>query len=322
MLTSPAGLFLWWTMRGPASGTYESPGKQAFRDLLFSLAKATECQSYGTFWGTGIDSRMFASEFDVIACEIVQAKHEAMAADAANGGYSSHFGRAGRLTRHVDMFHADFDGGPSPSNFREVRRIAVITDLWLAVTLSMDHLHDESMMGEAAFYTLPAWLTGASGFTLEYLSRYRRNRFGQTMWTAILQRREGKGNWHPVQPLQVAYSVRERRYWASRQFYSMNLLQHRFAPRNQREKASDHARYIAKRSPLADRECRSCGTTFSPSHGRQVHCTMTCRTTTYRKAWYSEHRDEQIAVVRAWRTRRKAAVSGTAAKPSILEEAA
>lgn len=303
--------------------SYDTPGKQAFRELLLAIARHSDVQTYGTFWGTGIDSRMFsAAGISVIACEVVRAKHSSLLTDAYLHGYVPFSRRAGRLTDHVAMFHADFDGGPSPSNFRELRRIAAITDGWLAVTLSVDHLRDESMMGEAVFYTLPSWLTGASGFTLEYVSRYRRNAYGQVMWTAILQRREGRGHWHPIQPLQVAYSVRERGYWASRTLYRTNLMRHRFAPRNEREKVADHVRYVHGRKPLADRECRSCRVVFSPSHGRQVHCSFACRTTTYRKAWYAENRETQIEAVRTWRAKRKAAVSGTAAKPSNLEKAA
>ena len=223
---------------------YQSNGKQEFRDLLFALARQSDVRTYGTFWGTGIDSRQFAEAgFDVVAAEIVQAKHERAAMDADMHGYRVHRGRAGKLTTRFGMFHADFDGGPSPMNFREVRRIAAITDQWLAVTLSMDHQRDESMMGEAAFYTVPAWLTGAAGFTLEYLSRYRRNRFGQTMWVAILQRREGKGNSHRVQPIQIARAIPSRGYWASRQMYQRRLLPHTNAPETPVERERSAAYY-------------------------------------------------------------------------------
>lgn len=252
---------------------YQATGKQEFRNLLLALARQTDVRTYGTFWGTGIDSRQFASAgFEVVAAEVVQAKHDVLRSDALTHGYRGHFGRAGKLTDRFGMFHADFDGGPSPANFREVRRIAAITDRWLAVTLSMDHQRDESMMGEAAFSTVPAWLTGASGFTLEYLSRYRRNRFGQTMWVAILQRREGKGTNHQVLPVQIAYSVMARGYWASRRFYELELLPRKYSPRNEREKASDHARYMRKRSPLSERSCETCGIRFTPNHGRRRNC--------------------------------------------------
>ena len=227
---------------------YESEGKQAFRELLLSLARHSGCRTYGTFWGTGIDSRLFASAgFDVMAAEVVRAKHEAMEADAATGGYRAFHGRAGKMSERFDMFHADFDGGPSPANFREVRRIAVITDKWLAVTLSMDHQRDEAMMGESAFYTIPAWLTGASGFTLEYLSRYKRNGYGQVMWVALLRPRLGKGTSHQVLPLQIAYSIGERGYWSSRAFYATGLMHHRYSPRNEREKETGRRYYQAHR---------------------------------------------------------------------------
>lgn len=196
---------------------YLSAGKQEFRELLRSVAISDELRTFGTFWGTGTDSAlMSAAGLDVIACEIIQAKHEALAAHADQYGYRAWPGRAGRLTERREMFHADFDGGPSPHNFRELRRISEITDRWMAVTISLDHLRDESMMGEAAFYTIPAWLTGATGMTLEYLSRYTRNRLGQVMWTALLQRKTGKGTRHQVLPIQIAYSIGERGYWASR----------------------------------------------------------------------------------------------------------
>ena len=285
---------------------YQAEGKQGFRDLLLALARQTDIQTYGTFWGTGIDARMFsAAGLDVVAAEIVRAKHLRASCDADMHGYRVHLGRAGRLTERFGMFHADFDGGPSPSNFREVKRLAAITDRWLAVTLSMDHQRDESMMGEAAFYTIPAWLTGASGFTLEYLSRYKRNRFGQTMWVGILQRREGKGTAHQVLPVQIAYSIGERGYWASRRLYERGLLRHRYSPRNQREKASDNARYMARRQRKVA-VCRVCFGEFVRLGGPQVYCSDACRLPFQRK--------QRRYTVRKSYERKLAAVSGTTAE--------
>lgn len=301
---------------------YLSAGKQSFRDLLLALATKDGSRTYGTFWGTGIDARMFsAAGLDVVAAEIVRAKHSALANDALMHGYRAHLGRAGSLRDQFDMFHADFDGGPSPSNFREVRRLAQITSRWLAVSVSLDHMRDESMQGEAAAHTIPAWLTGASGLTLEYLSRYRRNQYGQTMWTAILQRREGRGNSHRVQPVQIALSVRERGYWASKPMYASGLMTHRTAPLTLEERRRDHERYLGNRVPLAERSCRSCGVTFRPNHGRRWNCSDECRRTVYRKRYYAEHRDEVIASVREWREQRRSIVARPA-EPSDVSEAA
>jgi len=303
---------------------YETPGKQAFRELLFSVSAHDALASYGTFWGTGIDARLFASAgIDVIACEIVHAKHDALSCDALTYGYRAHLGRAGKLTERLDMFHADFDGGPSPSNFREVRRIAAITDKWLAVTLSMDHQRDESMMGEAAFYTIPAWLTGASGFTLEYLSRYKRNGYGQVMWVALLRPRTGRGTAHQVLPIQIAYSIRDRGYWASRRFYEFDLLAHRYSPRNEREKVTGASYYQANRSRYQDQSrIRGKERRMDP----EKYARDRARSSAWSKspaghAWWKEYgrtrrqdpeyRAKKKAYHHAWYLRRKSDVSGT-----------
>lgn len=214
---------------------YDSDGKQAFRSLLLELAKRDGLKTYGTFWGTGIDSRLFAAEgFDVTAAEVVRDKHEAMREDAERYGYSAFCGNARRLDQRFDMFHADFCGNASPGNFRTLRAISEMVDRWLAVTLSPDHQLDPSMQGEAASYTVPAWLVGASDFTLEYLVRYLRNDDGQTMWAAVLQRRHGQGNAHRIAPVQIAWSIRQRRdgsstYWASNRMYTLlrGVLRHK-----------------------------------------------------------------------------------------------
>lgn len=237
---------------------YETPGKQVFRELVRSVATSDGLRTFGTFWGTGIDSAlMTAAGFDVIACEIVQAKHAVLSAHAEEHGYRAWLGRAGRLTERREMFHADFDGGPSPHNFRELRRIAAITDRWMAVTISLDHLRDASIMGEAAFYTIPAWLTGATGMTLEYLGRYTRNRLGQVMWTALLQRKTGKGTSHQVLPMQIAYSISQRAYWSSQSFYTCGLLPHRYAPKSEHEKAAAATYYVANRDHKLDQAKRA-----------------------------------------------------------------
>lgn len=224
---------------------YNSPGKQTFRELVLAVAEHDSCQSYGTLWGSGIDSRMaVARGLAVIACEKDRSLHSRMDADADLIGYRVWHHSAGRLDERVDMFHADFCGNASPSNFRELRRIAAITDKWLAVTLSPDHQLNESMQGEAALYTVPAWLTGATGFTLEYFGRYVRNAGGTTMFTALLQRREGHGNSHRVQPVQVAYSVTVRQYWASKAMYQGfgTLLPHSNPPESEamRQRAAEY----------------------------------------------------------------------------------
>lgn len=294
--------------------TYEAPGKQDFRELLLALARLSDVRTYGTFWGSGIDSRMFSvAGLQVTAAEIVRAKHDALSYDALMHGYRAHLGRAGRLAEPVGMFHADFDGGPSPRNFREVRRIAAITDQWLAVTLSMDHLRDESMMSEAAFYTVPAWLTGASGFTLEYLGRYKRNRFGQVMWVAVLRPGTGKGEWHPVQTIQVAYSLGDRGYWASRRMYETGLMRHAYGPRNEREKAGDRARYEARAKVRNRSECVVCGSEFWRTGGPQRYCSDACRLPMQKARRVAYHHD--------WYEARKAlAVQSTASE--ALQKAA
>lgn len=213
------------------SARYDTEGKQTFRDLLFRVCEQAGIQSYGTLWGGGTDARMGVEHgLRVIAAEVDRSLHPALLEDARQHGYEAFPRRAGKLVDHVDMFHADFCGNASPSAFRELGRIATITNAWLAVTLSPDHQLNPAMQGEAAAFTIPAWLTGATGFTLEYLSRYQRNTYGQTMWTALLQRRNGRGNSHRVQPLQIAYSIERRGYWASAALYEQRVLPHLQAP--------------------------------------------------------------------------------------------
>lgn len=324
---------------------YTAPGKQDFRDLLLAVARHSECRSYGTFWGTGIDSRLFAlAGFDVVAAEVTRAKHELMSEDAATGGYRAFRGRAGKLREHVDMFHADFDGGPSPANFREVRRIAAISDRWLAVTLSMDHQRDESMMGEAAFYTIPAWLTGASEFTLEYLSRYKRNEYGQTMWVALLQRRTGKGNSHRVQPLQVQRGIERRGYWASKALYDTRLLPHTQPVPSEYTVARQRNYYLENREAklawakdyhAANRERgneasrrwreanperqRAATARWYEAHKNDPE--QVARRKAYRKEWYAKNREKQLASVKAWREKNRSIVARPA-EPSSSEKAA
>lgn len=296
---------------------YDSPAKRELDELLFAIARQTDCQSYATFWGFGVDSRR-ATElgFDVTACEIREAKHDAGSADAARVGYRFHPGRGSSLGRDVDVFHADFDNTPNPRNFKELRGIASLTRKWLKVTISTDHMRNEEMQGEAFAATIPAWLTfAAQGFTLEYLGRYVRNSRGLVMWVAILQRRGGRGVSHAVQPIQVARSIGERGYWASRPMYQTGLMTHRQEPRTPITRAGDARRYQEKKAqrPRTTRVCRHCEVLFVVPLGqgrRPGYCSKSCQKlgrSDYRKRWYQE---------------RVAAVSGTAAKPSVLEEAA
>jgi hypothetical protein len=227
---------------------YESPGKRAFRELVLAVAKRDECQTYGTFWGSGIDSRMAVDAgLEVTAAEIVRALHPAMDADAAEHGYRAFHGRASRLTDRFDVFCADFCGNASPVAFRELGHIAALTDKWLAVVLTPDHQLNSSMQGEAALFTVPAWLTGASGFTLEYFTRYRRNGRGGVMFAALLRHRQGHGNSHRVQPLQIARSVAARGYWASKPFHETRLLTHAQPMPSERTVAQRAEYYTANR---------------------------------------------------------------------------
>jgi hypothetical protein len=306
---------------------YDSPGKRAFRELVLAVAKRDGCQTYGTFWGSGIDSRMAVDAgLEVTAAEIVRALHPAMDADASEHGYRAFHGRASRLTDRFDVFCADFCGNASPAAFRELGHIAALTDKWLAVVLTPDHQLDPSMQGEAALYTVPAWLTGATGFTLEYFTRYRRNGRGGVMFAALLARKDGRGVVHSVQPLQVARSISERGYWASRPMYRTLLLRHRAEPRTQRTRAVDAERYESR---MGEREyrCQECGVTFVREHRTQRYCGSECRLAPRRRksrAWYWRDPEAGRAYQRAYkarlRERERAAVSGTAAE--AIEEAA
>lgn len=308
--SSPAVFLFRWRVR-----RYDTPGKQAFRQLLFDLATQTGVRTYGTFWGTGIDSRLFAPHFDVVACEIRESKQPLMEADSLVNGYRVFLGSAGRLAERCDMFFADFDGTASPGNFKELRKIASQTDKWLAVTLANSHKLAPELQDEAACYTIPAWLTGAAAnFTLEYVSGYA-SEGRQRMWVAILQRREGRGVAHTVQPIQIARSLQERSYWASRPMYAMGLMRHRQEARTPITRLGDARRYQLKKAtrPRVRRICRHCDVLFVVPLGRgrrPGYCSKRCQKSArsdYRRRWYRE---------------RVAAVSGTAAKPSILEEAA
>ena len=137
------------------SAKYDTPGKQKFRELLLAIAGTSDVRTYGTLWGGGTDARMAAAAgLQVTAAEVTRSLHEAMTNDAALHGYVPFTHRAGRLTEHFDMFHADFCGNASPGNFRELRHLASISRRWLAVTLAPDHQLDPSMQGEAAIYTM------------------------------------------------------------------------------------------------------------------------------------------------------------------------
>lgn len=294
---------------------YLSEGKQRFRELLRDLAVQEGVRTVGTFYGTGVDSRLFAAAgLDVLAMEKVQAHWPAMDADAAEHGFRVFHGRARTMREHLDMVHADFIGGPSPDNFRELRYIAAITDRLLPVTLSPDHQLDRSMQGESALYTVPAWLTGATGFTLDYFGRYVRNRVGQTMFVAILRRTAGHGNSQRVQPVQIARSVTERRYWASRWMYDSRLLVHMQQPRTPAERARDAERYLARKAlrPSRTLACRHCGSLFivPQKQGRPATlCSAECRRLSRVDAharWYAANHDWEL------RRRRERAVYGTA----------
>lgn len=285
---------------------YLSEGKAAFRELLLGLARREGVRSVGTFYGTGIDSRLFAAAgFDVLAAEVNRALHPVMDADAAVNGFRAWHGDAARITERLDMFHADFIGNASGHAFRVLGRIAANTDRWLAVTLATDHQINPWMQGESALYTVPAWLTGASGFTLDYFGRYVRNRGGQTMFVALLRRDGGRGVAHYVQPIQVARSVTERGYWASKPMYARRLLAHMQEPRTIRVRAGDAARYqlLKQNRPKRSSNCRVCGSPFVLPM-RQGRPPTTCSSRCKMTATYQYHR--------RWYLKRLAAVSGTA----------
>lgn len=281
---------------------YLSAGKQEFRLLLANLAEKDGVRTVGTFYGTGIDSRLFASRgLDVTATEIVRRLWPVMDADADANGFRTFHGNAAKIDQRFDMFHADFIGNASPIAFRTLRRVANITDRWLAVTLAPDHQINPWIQGEAALYAVPAWLTGATGFTLEYFGRYARNGSGQTMFVALLRRCIGKGNWHPVQALQIAYSVGERQYWSSRTFYETELVRHRYAPRNEREKASDRKRYLQHRYQASQQDCLGCRSSFTRRGGPQRYCSDACRK--------PARRAQTRAAVRRWNEKRRLIVA-------------
>jgi hypothetical protein len=315
---------------------YDSPGKRAFRELVLAVAKRDGCQTYGTFWGSGIDSRMAVDAgLEVTAAEIVRALHPAMDADASEHGYRAFHGRASRLTDRFDVFCADFCGNASPAAFRELGHIAALTDRWLAVVLTPDHQLDASMQGEAALYTVPAWLTGATGFTLEYFTRYRRNGRGGVMFAALLRRtaERRQGTSHQVLPIQIAYSINVRGYWASRRMYDTALLRHRYAPKNEREKQAGAEYYAANRERRLSQaraiyqRRKQRPEAIERDRARTAEWAKSETGRAWRRAFDKRRRadPERVERIRAykreWYARKKAAaVSGTAAE--AIEKAA
>jgi hypothetical protein len=292
-----------------STGLYLSDGKQDFRDLLLRLAQHDGLHTYGTFWGGGIDSRMFAAAgFDVIAAEIVQDLHAAMDADAAEHGYRTWHKDAARMPERCEMFHADFMGNASGHAFRTLRRIAANTEKWLAVTLSPDHQINQSMQGESALYTVPAWLVGASGFTLEYFGRYVRNAGGQVMFVALLEGKpSSRGQRREVHPLQLVRGVTGRGYWARHDLHDRfpDLLPHRKPYYTTRERDRLRERYA---SDPEYREKMRAASKSSYEANKAAHMAQSAK-------WAKEHPDRRRDIQRKSQLRRRlAAVSGTAAE--------
>ena len=144
------------------------------------------------------------------------------------------------------------------------------------------------------------------------------------MWTAILQHREGRGTHHQVLPIQVSYSIRERDYWASRRLYGSQLLPHRYAPRNEREKATGATYYQANRERYQER-ARSVGEnrrSDPEKYARDLASSRSWRKSERGRTWWREYdrrrrQDPKRAAQmreykRQWYIRKKASgVSGT-----------
>jgi hypothetical protein len=320
-----------------ASALYLSAGKQEFRELILALARAENLRTAGTFYGTGIDTRLFAAGgLDVLATEVQRSLWPAMDTDADLNGFRVWHGDAARLTERLDLFHADFVGNASGHVFRTLRQIAATTEQWLAVTVASDHQINPWMQGEAALYTVPAFMVGAAdGFTLEYFARYARNAGGQRMFVALLQRRVGRGNSHRVQPVQLAYSVARREYWASRAMYRRfgGVLPHSTAPETEHERqrageyyAANRERRLSQARAIYQRR-KQRPEVIERDRARTAEWAKSETGRAWRRAFDKRRRadPERVARVRAyqreWYARKKAAaVSGTAAE--AIEKAA
>ena len=320
---------------------YERAPKRRFTRLLLDVASASGCRTFAGLWGTGGESRLAAAAgLKVLAVDNDPETFAAMTADGGRVGYETFSGNARLLRLHVDMWHADFMSTPNPDNLKTVRHLSHLADKWIAVTLSTDHMKNPEMQGDAIVATLPAWLTfAAEGFTLEYLSTYTRNELGLRMWTAILRRRSGHGNSHRVQPIQIAWAISHRGYWASAALHAdfPGMLPHRtpfwsddraeYLKRHYAENrdalldksrafyhahaAEINARQRAKRAE-ADPEAREKARAYHREwRKRHPHTPeQAARREAYRRQYYMDHREEAIAAAAAHRRAKRKAEAG------------
>lgn len=200
---------------------YDSEGKRKARDLLIDVARMSGCETFLDFWGGGVSARQaVAAGLAVTSAEKDRSLQTDLVEDARKYGYIAHLGDAIKVEGKFDVVFADFCGNANPVRFNELRLLATKTKKWLAVTIAPDHQLDTSMQGEAALYTIPSWLVGATRMRLMYVCRYIRGSTGTTMWFAILEPKSSYRAEHA--PYQVARNLQGRgSYWSARRFGRM-----------------------------------------------------------------------------------------------------
>lgn len=260
---------------------YDSDGKRRARDLVVEVAETSGCRTFLDFWGGGASARQATvAGLTVTSAEKDRALQAGLVADAEVNGYSAHLGDAVDIDQKFDFVFADFCGNANPTRFKELGALATKTNRWLAVTLAPDWQMNESMQGDAATFTVPAWLVGATGMRLAYVSRYVRNERGVTMWLVLL---EVRPTWsHPISksgiragteydPRSVARHLTLTRpqrgtyYWASPRFA-------KDFPKLNLRKAAIWRPHATK----TQRTCLGCATMFVPATGIQVRCKSGC----------------------------------------------
>lgn len=193
------------------SEKYDSAGKRRVREAIVRLCADQRVKTVLDFWGGGSSARALAGlGVRVVSAEIDRGLFSALELDASENGYEAWRGRASSAVGQFDLVFADFCGGASPQNRRELRRLAQKAERFLVVTLAPDHQREEALTGSSAFATIPAWLIEAApGFHIVDIRQYQRNERKQWMWSAILAR--GKYR----EPLRdIIDSLARRRRWS------------------------------------------------------------------------------------------------------------
>lgn len=276
--------------------SYDSPGKQAFRELFAEVGLHYGCRTLLDFWGWGEGSRHFVTRgFDVTACEVTEAKHEAMREDGERHGYQVFAGNARQLRQRFDAAHVDCDGNASGENGADLAAVAHITDGVLAVTLSIAHQLNETLSGEFGLYGYAAWVEGAANhgnrkppLHLIYMSRYPSDS-GQTMLVFLLKRRERGTKAHSAT---IVAALIRRGWWASKSLLHTGLLPF-VTPYHRRSDDYHRSRRAKRRKDQQVLTCRTCERVWTrPAvHGRPPVDCHECRANATakrraRRCWY------------------------------------